>query len=65
MEHNNTRPSLYNGGVLIVKENGKWGGINNYGKLIVPAIYDKLTDFEDVSINIEDGKTLSLTVNLE
>ena len=40
-------PSLYNSGVLVVKQNGKWGGIDFNEKLIVSAVYDKLTEFFD------------------
>lgn len=40
-------PSLYVGGILLVKENGKWGGLDGKGQLAVPAIYDELTEFND------------------
>ena len=38
-------PSVYSGGILRIKQNRKWGGLNNDGKLSVSTIYDELTDF--------------------
>jgi hypothetical protein len=40
-------PSLYVGGILLIKEKGKWGGLDGKGQLAVPAIYDELTEFSN------------------
>ena len=47
-------------GLARVKQNGKYGCINLQGEVVIPCIYDWITDFSEGLSKIEQGKVWSV-----